>query len=91
MKITLTQQEICEKFGFPVGTEVVISYDGNDGWISNVGHDFYGFPDSISYDAKVEVEFRDGSIDIGIAYALGNLWKETDGRLCDIVAYRIVK
>lgn len=61
-----------------------------DGWISNVGHDSYQYPEHLDENTKVELKFRNGETEIGIAGDCDAGWIETDGAQWDIIAYRIL-
>lgn len=62
------------------------------GWISNIGHDSYHYPKSLSHDTEIEVRYRNDTLGIGCAveWNSSSNWKETDGCSTDIIAYRIL-
>jgi hypothetical protein len=98
MKVTinLTRQEAIEAllqfYKHTGASEIVISDDTPDeGWISNVGRNRVGHPETLNYDTKVEVKFRNGTVEVGNAKYWNYQWKETDDCPRDIVAYRILK
>ena len=93
MKIALTQEElnkiVSQQYGCDV--EEVIIVTSTDGWISNIGRNKNGYPDTLNPDTKIEVKHRDGKITSGFAPIWNSSWRETDNDPRDIIAYRILK
>lgn len=94
MKISLTKEElnkiVSKHYGCNV-EEVIIENASNDGWISNVGRDKYGTPETLPQDTTIEIELRNRKTFIGYAYSWDVVWRETDNDPHDIVAYRVLK
>jgi hypothetical protein len=101
MKVTikLTKQEAIESllqfYKHISASEIIISDDEHvetdDGWISNIGNDTKGHPDSISSNTFIEVKYHNGKTAAGYAGNWLSTWKETDKSEHGIAAYRILK
>lgn len=92
MKVTLTTQEILAKFGLPTDTELVIEpiKTKPSEWVSNVGRDSYGHPESLDPNTEIEVKFNNGETDTDRASAWVHGWKETNKNAFSIVAYQVI-
>lgn len=63
----------------------------SDGWVSNIGNTRAHYPASISCGTdEIEVKFRNGKTETGIADDWGYSWMDEDEDW-DIVAYRVLK
>lgn len=91
MKLTISTVEILKALGLPKGIEIEISDRNGKDWISNTGRDSPHYPEILGAMTEIEVKRRSGEIHTGRANDYGAAWRETDGCLADIVAYRILK
>jgi hypothetical protein len=70
-----------------------VKQEDDDGWISNEGNSTCTWPSGygISDSTMLEVKYRDGASDKGVACDWGDAWYETEGKGWDIIKFRIVK
>ena len=98
MKISLTIAEIkamvAREYVLPDVFDLEIvdtsQEEPDNDWITNIGRNKEGHPDSLDGHFLVEVLFRDKRA-VGQADNWISNWKETDNDPNDIVAYRILK
>jgi hypothetical protein len=95
--LTLTKQEAIEALlqfyeGTGASDAIILceKVETRDDWVSNVGRDSYGHPESLDPNTEIEVKFRNGTIEVGKAEYWWLKWKETEGTRYDIVAYQIL-
>jgi hypothetical protein len=77
----------CEEYNIEWGIE-----PQKTEWVSNVGHTSDGYqyyPCRLSCDTKIEVKFRNGGTETGIANDWEFSWLD-EGQAWDIVAYRVL-
>ena len=65
--------------------------DEANSWISNIGRDKCGHPETLSGYSLIEVMYRNGVVDSAQAHAWYESWYETDRQELDIIAYRVLE
>ena len=70
-----------------------VKQEDDDGWISNEGNSTCTWPSGygISDSTMLEVKYRDGASDQGVACDWGDAWYETERKGWDIMKFRIIK